>query len=124
MEPTPLGRAEWIRFQALFFGKEESADSLFWQTVKAYEKIKALTQQVKERPSVVTEKKYGAVWYLPGGKSYMAHFLEDAGATVGKEKMCIRDSLRCPPNPPLFASLNVLSKFLCLKPEPCFGKEV
>lgn len=85
MEPTPLGRAEWIRFQALFFGKEESADSLFWQTVKAYEEIKALTQQVKERPSVVTEKKYGAVWYLPGGKSYMAHFLEDAGATVGKE---------------------------------------
>ncbi len=85
MEPTPLGRAEWIRFQALFFGKEESADSLFWQTVKAYEEIKALTQQVKERPSVVTEKKYSAVWYLPGGKSYMAHFLEDAGATVGKE---------------------------------------
>lgn len=85
MEPIPLGRAEWIRFQALFFGKEEWADSLFWQTVRAYEKIKALTQNIKRRPSVVTEKKYGGVWYLPGGKSYMAHFLEDAGATVGTE---------------------------------------
>lgn len=85
MEPTPLGRVEWIRFQALFFGKEEIADSLFWQTVKAYEEIKALTEKVKERPLVVTEKKYGAVWYLPGSKSYMAHLLEDAGATIGKE---------------------------------------
>lgn len=85
MEPTPLGRVEWIRFQALFFGKEEVADSLFWQTVKAYEEIKALTEKVKERPLVVTEKKYGAVWYLPGSKSYMAHLLEDAGATIGKE---------------------------------------
>ena len=28
MEPTPLGRAEWIRFLALFFDREALADSL------------------------------------------------------------------------------------------------
>lgn len=80
MEPTPLGRAEWIRFLALFFDREALADSLFRETVKAYEEVKALVRDVKERPTVVMEMKYGAVWYVSGGQSYMGSLLRDAGA--------------------------------------------
>lgn len=80
MEPTPLGRAEWIRLLALFFDREALADSLFAETVKAYEEVKALVKDVKERPTVVLEKKYGAVWYVSGGNSYMGSLLKDAGA--------------------------------------------
>lgn len=80
MEPTPLGRAEWIRFLALFFEKEALADSLFEETVAAYEGVKALVKDVKDRPTVVTEMKYGAVWYVSGGGSYVGSLLRDAGA--------------------------------------------
>lgn len=80
MEPSPLARAEWIRFLALFFGKESRADSLFRETVRAYEEVKALVTDVKIRPTVVLEMKYGGVWYVSGGRSYMGSLLQDAGA--------------------------------------------
>lgn len=80
MEPTPLGRAEWIRFHGLFLEKEALADSLFQQTVKAYNDVKALVQKVEKRPSVIAEMKTGPMWYIPGGKSYIANLYRDAGA--------------------------------------------
>jgi iron complex transport system substrate-binding protein len=80
MESTPLGRTEWIRFLALLFDKETLADSLFAKTEQSYNELKTLASSVKERPSVMTEKEYGNIWYLPGGQSYMAHLLRDAGS--------------------------------------------
>ncbi len=80
MESTPLGRAEWIRFHALFFNEEVLADSLFQSTVDAYENLKKLAASATSRPTVFTEMKYGNMWYLPGGRSYAAHLLKDAGA--------------------------------------------
>ena len=80
MESSPLGRAEWIRFYSLFFEKQQLGDSLFRQIKTHYDEIKAQTAEISERPSVFTEKKYGNVWYLPGGESYMATLLKDAGA--------------------------------------------
>lgn len=80
MEQTPLGRAEWVRFLALFFDREALADSLFAETEKAYREVKALVREVKERPTVLTEMKYGGIWYVSGGKSYIGCLLRDAGA--------------------------------------------
>lgn len=80
MEVTPLGRAEWIRFFGLFCGKESLTDSIFNETEKNYLALKALTDTITVRPTVFSEKKFGNVWYTPGGKSYMAYFFQDAGA--------------------------------------------
>ena len=80
MESSPLGRAEWIRFFALFFEKRALADSLFSQTVSAYKALQELTGRLEIRPTVFTETIYSGVWWLPGGNSYMAHLLRDAGA--------------------------------------------
>ncbi|MCL1937204.1 MAG: ABC transporter substrate-binding protein [Candidatus Azobacteroides sp.] len=80
IETHPLGQAEWIRFFGLLFDQKEKADSLLSATIDAYNRLKQLTIQVKYRPSVLTEKKYGDFWYMPGGKSYMANLLQDAGA--------------------------------------------
>jgi len=80
MEPTPLARAEWIRFLALFFDKREIADSLFRETVNRYNKLVRLTANVEKRPSVFMETIYSGIWYQPGGNSYVAHLLNDAGA--------------------------------------------
>jgi len=80
MEPTPLARAEWIRFLALFFDKREVADSLFRETVNRYNDLIRLMANVEKRPSVFTETIYSGIWYQPGGNSYVAHLLSDAGA--------------------------------------------
>jgi iron complex transport system substrate-binding protein len=79
MESSPLGRAEWIRFFALFFEQRTLADSLFQQTVAAYNTFKTLAADTKQRPSVLTETPYNGVWYVPGGNSYMANIFRDAG---------------------------------------------
>lgn len=80
MEATPLGRAEWIRFYGLFLHKESRADSLFRQTESNYLALKEVAKNVKLRPTVLSEKKFGSSWHVPAGDSYMAHFFEDAGA--------------------------------------------
>lgn len=80
MEDSPLGRTEWVRFMALFFGRESLADSLFGATVSAYDSLCRLVSETTERPTVLTERKYGASWYVPGGRSYTARLLRDAGA--------------------------------------------
>ncbi|MDH8701201.1 iron complex transport system substrate-binding protein [Dysgonomonadaceae bacterium PH5-43] len=80
METNPLGQAEWIRFFGLLFEKESLADSLFFNTVNNYNKLKALIPDFENRPTVFAELKYGDFWYMPGGKSYMANLFADAGA--------------------------------------------
>ena len=80
MEAFPLGRTEWIRFYGLLFGKEEMADSIFKETEQAYLSLKDLTANIDNRPTVLSEKKFGSSWYIPAGDSYMAHLFEDAGA--------------------------------------------
>ena len=80
MEESPLGRAEWIKFEALFTGEEQRAEEIFSKIETKYNKLAALARQEKDKPTGFTEKKYGQVWYVPGGNSYMGRFLEDAGA--------------------------------------------
>ncbi|GHT77349.1 iron ABC transporter substrate-binding protein [Bacteroidia bacterium] len=79
-ETHPLGQAEWIRLIGLFFNKKALADSLFFVTVQSYNEWKDRMDIVAYRPTVFMEKKYGDFWYMPGGKSYFAYMLEDAGA--------------------------------------------
>lgn len=80
-EASPLGQAEWIRFYALFTGKEQIADSLFNITVNKYNRIKeTISKHQGKKPTVLTDMKYLDSWNMPGGKSYMANMLSDAGA--------------------------------------------
>ena len=81
LEETPLARAEWIKFFACFFNKENLADSLFKITEKNYLELKKLTINKTNKPTVLTEIKYSDTWYVPGGKSYVANLLKDAGAS-------------------------------------------
>lgn len=80
MESTPLGRTEWIKFLALFFNREAAAEQSFAGTRQRYEAIVAKTKRVKTRPTVFSGYDYKGTWYIPGGKSYAARFLQDAGA--------------------------------------------
>lgn len=80
VEQTPLGKAEWIKFFAPFFQKEEEADSIFSEIETSYQEAKALAQKAIDKPTVLTGGLYKDVWYVAGGKSWMAQFLTDANA--------------------------------------------
>ncbi len=80
MESSPLGRAEWIKFTAVFFDREKEADSLFRKIEKRYLALKKLVSNTKERPTVFSDKYFNGQWYMPGGKSYVAQLFKDAGA--------------------------------------------
>jgi iron complex transport system substrate-binding protein len=79
-ETHPLGQTEWIRFIGLLFDKKAEADSLFFETMHRYDALKDLTAPATCRPTVFTELKQGDYWYMPGGRSYVAHLLDAAGA--------------------------------------------
>lgn len=80
MEPHPLGRAEWIRFYGMLLGQEQAADSIFRATEKEYNALKELVSGIAEKPSVLSEKRYGGQWFVPGGESFIGSLYHDAGA--------------------------------------------
>lgn len=80
LENSPLGRAEWIKFVAAFFNKEELADSIFTAIEDNYFSIKNLVLNVPDKPAVFSGILYGGTWFMPGGDSFAAIFLQDAGA--------------------------------------------
>lgn len=79
MERTPLGRAEWIRFIGRLVGKGAEADSIFKNVEREYTSLSQRVKGVKKRPTVLTENIYQGVWYIPGGASYQARIIADAG---------------------------------------------
>lgn len=86
MESTPLGRAEWIKFVALFFDRGKEAEEIFTQMEARYLKLTALTRDVDRRPTVITNTPYGGHWSVSGGNSFISHYLQDAGAAYVWQK--------------------------------------
>ena len=93
MECSPLGRAEWMKFYGMLFKKdgnapktalaascEPKADSLFAKIEKEYLKLKAEAAGYPKGLSILTERKTGNVWYVPGGQSTIGILLKDANA--------------------------------------------
>ena len=125
MESSPLGRAEWMKFYGMLFGKDKNisttavgkaseaaagkaseaavgkasgaaagkaseatlpascelrADSLFAQIEKEYLNLKAEAGKLPKGLSILTERKTGNVWYVPGGQSTIGILLKDANA--------------------------------------------
>jgi iron complex transport system substrate-binding protein len=79
MESSPLGRAEWLKFMAVFFNREAAAEKVFSQTVTKYHAIAKIAAQATTKPTVLSGSDNRGTWYLPGGNSYAAKFIADAG---------------------------------------------
>jgi len=79
LERDPLGRAEWIKFTSLFFGKEKAADSVFAMIEREYTTTRDMLASVDKKPSVLCGTVYGDAWFMPGGENYAAKLLKDAG---------------------------------------------
>lgn len=79
LEQHPLGRAEWLRFFGLVFGKEHRADSLFKAIAHRYDIARNMSDHFGDRPKVLFGSHWDHRWYAPPGNSYMATLINDAG---------------------------------------------
>ena len=80
METSALGRAEWMRFYGLLFGKKTEADAMFASVERSYKDLQELVKPISFAPSVMCDLKTSSTWYTPGGNSTIARLYADAGA--------------------------------------------
>jgi len=85
LETTPLGRAEWLKLYGILYNFEKEANQKFTEIETNYKQLKNKIGDIS-KPTVMTDIPYKGTWYRAGGKSYIAHFLVDAGADyLGKD---------------------------------------
>jgi iron complex transport system substrate-binding protein len=80
LDITPLGRAEWGKFITAFYNDEALSEAWFDSVTAEYDALAALTADVAEHPTVFANTPFDGTWYMPGGQSYTAQFLNAAGA--------------------------------------------
>lgn len=85
-EDSPLAKAEWIKLYGTMFGVEALADSIFEQSKSAYNATRDPSSSLRSAqddnracPRVLVGMSYGGVWYAPGGNSFTARLIKDAG---------------------------------------------
>jgi len=79
MEAHPLARAEWIKFIAEFFDAAPRADQVFDHIEQRYHQLTRLSENIETRPTVLCGAPYSGVWHVPGGASFAAQAIRDAG---------------------------------------------
>lgn len=79
IEPSPLGRAEWVVAVAEIAGKADRGKAVFHEIEKKYNELKNSVCHDAEKPSVMLNVPYGDVWFMASGASAMARMIEDAG---------------------------------------------
>lgn len=94
LEPTPLGRAEWIKVFGLLLNKRAQADSIFRDIEQKYLALKQLAdQQSRQSPRVLIGNSFKGTWFMPGGDNYQTRFIEDAGMSYAYMGSSERGSL-------------------------------
>ena len=81
LEPTALGRAEWLKYMALFLNEERKAQAVYGAMKARYRALstRATAMPEAERPLVMTGRSTRGVFTIAGGRSYVAALITDAG---------------------------------------------
>jgi len=79
LEENPLGKAEWIKFTGHLFNKESESVKYFNKVEQEYNELKRLVSGKSGKPKVMVGLPYKDAWWVPGGNSYMASLIKDAG---------------------------------------------
>ena len=85
-ELSPLGRAEWLKFSALFYNQEARANEIYADIAADYEALKTLAADLSEaeRPKVLINAflGYADAWFIPGDDTYVGQLIDDAGGEL------------------------------------------
>lgn len=79
LEPTPLAKAEWIKFFAMFFNREAAAEQQFAAAEAAYRDLAARVRDITRRPRVALNVPSRGRWEIAGGRNQLARLIADAG---------------------------------------------
>lgn len=86
VEVSPLGRAEWLKFTALFYNEEAAANALFDEREAQYQELTALVADLSEdeKPLILPNafSAYSEAWNIPGDGSYIGQLVHDAGGRL------------------------------------------
>lgn len=93
LENEPLGKLEWIKLLAALYEKDDIANEYFNKVDYEYKKLQELTKPLIQKPKVLFGLPWKDVWYVPGGDSYLAKMVEDAGGEYVWEMNDSRESL-------------------------------
>ena len=78
-ENSILGQTEWLKLFAEFYKETENADSIYNKIVTEYNTVSKLCETVTNRPTILANMPWKADWHIPGGRSYIAQLINDAG---------------------------------------------
>lgn len=79
LESLPLGKCEWIKFLAAFYDVSTEASEKFKIIENDYLGLSHICDSLKHKPKVMCGLPFKGVWYIPGGESYLAQMIRDAG---------------------------------------------
>ena len=77
-EQSLLGRAEWMKFVGMLFGRNVRAEETFQRIEREYLEAKKIAAQEPEFLPVLYGQDYKGSWYVPGEYSYVTSMLTDA----------------------------------------------
>jgi iron complex transport system substrate-binding protein len=77
-EPTPLGKAEWIKLFGALYDKQQEADAIFSKIEKEYLKTVEIAKMATSKPTILAGDIFEGKWYLPSGTSWGSLLLKEA----------------------------------------------
>ena len=92
LEETALGKAEWLKFTACLFQKEDLAGELFSEIEREYFSLRELAFQISNRPGILINLPWKGTWHMAGGKSFFAEMIRDAGGRYLWEENTSKES--------------------------------
>lgn len=93
LENDPLGKLEWIKFIAAFYELDDKANEYFEKVVNEYNSLLNLTENIVEKPKVLFGLPWKDSWFVPGGNSYLAKMVNDAGGDYFWKDNELRESI-------------------------------
>lgn len=80
LEPSPLGKAEWMVALAEIVGRREAGEKRFSEIAGNYLELKdSVSHLIGNRPLVMINAPYGDSWFMPAYDNYSVQLIRDSG---------------------------------------------
>lgn len=81
LEQNPLEKTKIIEIFGKLLGNSEKAIAVYSEIEKNYLELKKQASKIPTNPLVLSNEMYGNQWFLPGGNTFVAHYIQDANAS-------------------------------------------
>ena len=93
LEMHPLGKLEWIKLISALYEKDNIAKVYFNKIVNEYNELSKVTRNISNKPRILLGLPWKGSWFVPGGNSFLAKMIHDAGGDYIWKENESRESL-------------------------------